>query len=467
MDTLRTPSWRKRQVDAVDPAEQPGSQPAPQPGGQPPEQPVVQPPARGLAAPAGVPTPSAGPQPGNVVSGTGIPLAEAAAMDGVPSVQALRKRIKKGTLRSVRVLHRDAIVVGVELEELARHYDVPVQGGTVPGGTASSPSSDEKTGTEPPVPADVSAPTEARAGEGSTGTAAIEGGEAGPADEQPRSEQPPTLPEEPEQPVAGSSEATPTPVTGASGEQPDPKQPLDEQPLRDQPGTRAEQPGAAPEQPRATSGPADNPPPGPPEADPAPGVAHGVGRGEQPAPAPEPAEEAARAQALETVDMAVQGWREAREALDVARREHREEITRTIAAYENQLQLRDQDLARTVALADAREVRAVRWGRVAALGLVVALAAGVKLTGDAGERLATERVRAGILSEEKGALEADLARRGEDLSRASAALEEEQGRSRTLDERLGGLEAELDLLQQEREQARAAARAALRAMSGR
>ena len=43
-------------------------------------------------------------------------------MEGVPSVQALRKRIKKGTLASVRVLHRDSIVVGVELDELARQY---------------------------------------------------------------------------------------------------------------------------------------------------------------------------------------------------------------------------------------------------------------------------------------------------------------------------------------------------------
>ena len=289
-------------------------------------------------------------------------------MDGVPSVQALRKRIKKGTLRSVRVLHRDSIVVGVELEELARHYDI---------------------------------------------------------------EQPATAPE----------------AAPAGAEQPHGAQASE--PTR-QPSTEAEQPA--------------NPSPGPSKADSGPEVARETNPGEQPTSGAPGPEESPRSQALETVDMAVQGWREAREALEVARREHREEITRTIASYENQLQLRDQDLARHVSVSEAREARATRWGRVAALGLVLALAAGVQLTEDAGERLSTERVRAGVLDQQKGALEVDLSDRDRALAISEEALAASQDRADGLAARMEGLHEQLDAVLEEREEARAAARAALRAI---
>jgi len=345
MDSLRTPSWR-REEDArpLSEPEQPGQQPETQPS-----------PSASQATHA----------PGNVVSGSGIPLAAAAAMEGVPSVQALRKRIKKGTLQSVRVLHRDSIVVGVELEELARHY---------PGAFGS-----EGTTTPPP--------------------------DAHDKQPQGHAEQPGTPPEAHERPHSA---------------------PIEEQPVAPEPQPEE----TADEQPGATG-----------------------------------------AQELQTVDVAIQGWREAREALEVSRREHREELTRTIASYESLLRARDTQGAEATRIHGAREARAVRWGRAAAITLLAALVIGNWLMGRAGDRLADERVRAGILTEqtraliaEKVALEGALDRQGAALEEADSALERAKAEASLLDGERQELQRQLLKLQAEQEQARAAARAALQAM---
>lgn len=348
MDTLRTPSWRREEEARPLPeSEQPGRQPAAQPPAPAPEDPRA---------------------PGNVVSGSGIPLAAAAAMEGVPSVQALRKRIKKGTLRSVRVLHRDSIVVGVELDELARHY---------PGAVATG-------GTTPPA---STSPVEQPAGAS-----------------EPRNNPP---------------EAHVEPQSSPSEEEPVVPEPQPEE-------SAAEQP------------------------------------------------EPAGSQELQTVDVAIQGWREAREALEMSRREHREEITRTIASYESQLRARDAQGTEATGIHSAREARALRWGLAAAIGLLAALAVGVWLTGRAGDRLADERVRAGILTEqtralsaEKAALEGALERKGAALGAAGEALERAETEAGTLANERADLQRQLLELQAEQEKARDAARAALRAMGAR
>lgn len=352
MDTLRTPSWRRE--------EEPRPRPEPgQPDGQPETQPAAQPSSTAPRDPVA---------PGNRVSGSGIPLAAAAAMEGVPSVQALRKRIKKGTLQSVRVLHRDSIVVGVELEELARHYP----GAFTPGGTTPAP--------PPPLDAQPSSPRE----------------------------QPGNPPEAHEEHPSGPPEGEPV------------------------------APDAQPEEPVA-------------------------GQPEQ-----------AGSQELQTVDVAIQGWREAREALEVSRREHREELTRTIASYEGQLRARDAHGAEASRSHGAREARAVRWGRAAAVALLAVLAMGVWLTGRASGRLADERVRAGILTEqtralttEKAALEGALDRQEAALGAAGQALQRAEARAGILAAEREDLEQQLQELLAEREQARAAAWAALRAMGAR
>jgi hypothetical protein len=359
MDTLRTPSWRREEA----PRPRPGSE-------QPAEQPERQP-----ATTSSAPAPEDPREPGNRVSGSGIPLAAAAAMEGVPSVQALRKRIKKGTLQSVRVLHRDAIVVGVELEELARHY---------PGAL---------------------------------------------------------MPQEAPPPPSGSPEAQPAP--GSEGSDNPAEQP-------DNPPDAHQQPHPAPQDRGSVA----------PDAQPDEPL------GEQPEPA--------GSQELQTVDVAIQGWREAREALEVSRREHREELTRTIASYESQLQARDAHGAEATRNHDAREARAVLWGRAAAIGLVAALALGGWLTGETSDRLADERVRAAILTEQtraiaadKAALEGALERQGAALEAAGEALERAEADASALGAEREALEGQLQELRTEREQARAAARAALRAMGAR
>ena len=359
MDTLRTPSWRREEA----PRPRPGSE-------QPAEQPERQP-----ATTSSAPAPEDPREPGNRVSGSGIPLAAAAAMEGVPSVQALRKRIKKGTLQSVRVLHRDAIVVGVELEELARHY---------PGAL---------------------------------------------------------MPQEAPPPPSGSPEAQPAP--GSEGSDNPAEQP-------DNPPDAHQQPHPAPQDRGSVA----------PDAQPDEPL------GEQPEPA--------GSQELQTVDVAIQGWREAREALEVSRREHREELTRTIASYEGQLRARDAHGAEASRSHEAREARAVRWGRAAAMALLAVLAMGVWLTGRASGRLADERVRAGILTEqtralttEKAALEGALDRQVAALGAADEALQRAEARAGTLAAEREDLEQRLQELLAEREQARAAAWAALRAMGAR
>ena len=276
------------------------------------------------------PAPTEDPSPGNATSGEGISLAEAAELEGVPTVQALRQRIKRGTLRSVRVMRGGAIVAGVELEELERVF----------GATA--------------------APLEGEQG----------GGKAEQGDKQ--GEQAPT---------------------GAGG------------PAEDKAEARPEQGGGKPE-PEATSS-----------------------RGSS--------------NALQTVEMAVQGWREAKDALELARTDHREELARIAGAHE-------------------RELRAATGGgrlaRLASALLATLLAVGVgvafNLQADAARVLADERGRAGKL---EGQLEAV----GEQNAKAALALEVELERGRTLSAERERIAGELEELQAERQAAQEAAKAAL------
>jgi len=163
---------------------------------------------------------------------------------------------------------------------------------------------------------------------------------------------------------------------------------------------------------------------------------------------------------LQTVDVAIQGWREAREALEASRREHREEITRTIAAYEGRLQSGSREREQALEFHGTREARAVRWGRALAGTLLFTLAMGLWLTSRAGERLATERFQAGALTEqsqsltrEKVVLEQAIEVQSAELGTALEALDE--------------AEAKASALRAERERAREATRAALRAMGTR
>ncbi len=322
------------------------------------------------------------------MSGTGIPLAAAAAIEGVPSVQALRKRIKKGTLRSVRVVHRDSIVVGVELEELARRYPAAFE--REPATTDDHPCQ-------------------------------------------------PKQPGQPEQPA------------GIAG----------------QPGGASEQPGGA-EEPRS------NPPEGATRRPSTPAPDPSVAPNEQPEAPHSKQPESRGSQELQTVDVAIQGWREAREALETGRREHREEITRTVASYEQRLQAVNREREQALELHGVREARAVRWGRAAAGALVATLAMGLWLTDQAGERLATERFEAGtmtqqrrFLAEENTALEQAMEAQGAALSTAREALDEAEARAEALRAERGTLEQELQAVLAERERAREATRAALRAMGSR
>ena len=118
--------------------------------------------------------------------------------------------------------------------------------------------------------------------------------------------------------------------------------------------------------------PAEEAPPAP-EPEPEPGPEREE-RGETPSlEDPEPAEDPAdrdptdrddgASTALVEVELAVQGWREAKEALEVAREEHRAELVR---------------LERVILASEAREASTRRWGRAGAVaaGLVL-LAAGV------------------------------------------------------------------------------------------
>ncbi|MDB4417428.1 hypothetical protein N9261_00525, partial [bacterium] len=72
------------------------------------------------------PAPTEDPSPGNATSGEGVSLAEAAELEGVPTVQALRQRIKRGSLRTVRVTRDGSVIAGVELAELERVFGVAV-----------------------------------------------------------------------------------------------------------------------------------------------------------------------------------------------------------------------------------------------------------------------------------------------------------------------------------------------------
>jgi len=142
--------------------------------------------------------------------------------------------------------------------------------------------------------------------------------------------------------------------------------------------------------------------------------------------------------------MAVQGWREAKDALELARTDHREELARIAGAHE-------------------RELRAATGGgrlaRLASALLATLLAVGVgvafKLQADAARVLADERGRAGKL---EGQLEAV----GEQHAKASLALEVELERGRTLSAERERIAGELEELKAERQAAQEAAKAALR-----
>jgi len=311
-------------------------------------------------------------------------------MEGVPSVQALRKRIKKGTLASVRVLHRDSIVVGVELDELARQY--PAAFHSRPAAQPSPPEPD----TQPAGPEEQPAP-------------------------------PSRQPEDTHGPRRNTAEGPLSPGRTPAGGDPvapdgQPDQQRDEQP--DEPDAEQPEPQGARE--------------------------------------------------LQTVDVAIQGWREAREALETSRREHREEVTRTISSYENQLRSRDREREHEQKIHGAREARAVRWGRAAAGALLVTLTMGLWATERAGDRLATERFQAGAmteqtraLTEEKAALVEAIEAQGAELGAALEALDEAEAEAGALSAQRDALGQELEEIRAERERARDATRAALRVLGAR
>lgn len=318
-------------------------------------------------------------------------------MEGVPSVQALRKRIKKGTLQSVRVLHRDSIVVGVELDELARQY--PAAFHSRPTAQPSPPEPD----TQPAGPEEQPVP-------------------------------PARQPEDTHGPRRNPAEGPLRPGRTMAGG--DPVAP-DGQPDKHRDGQRGEQPDELDE----------------PDA-------------EQPEPR--------GARELQTVDVAIQGWREAREALEASRREHREEVTRTISSYENQLRSRDREREHEQKIHGAREARAVRWGRAAAGALLVTLTMGLWATERAGDRLATERFQAGAmteqtrtLTEEKAALVEAIEAQGAELGAALEALDEAEAEAGALSAQRDALGQELEEIRAERERARDATRAALRVLGAR
>ena len=84
--------------------------------------------------------PTRGATSGTAEQPDGLPLSEAAKAAGV-SVQALRQRIKRGSLASVRLVVGGRVVVGVPRRELARVFGTPeVQDhGLAPGCSAQEP----------------------------------------------------------------------------------------------------------------------------------------------------------------------------------------------------------------------------------------------------------------------------------------------------------------------------------------
>jgi len=173
----------------------------------------------------------------------------------------------------------------------------------------------------------------------------------------------------------------------------------------------------------------------------------------QPEPEPEPAgsspsdEERAqgaaaadedRGGALVEVELAVQGWREAKEALEVAREEHRAELVR---------------LERVIVASEAREASTRRWGRAAAVaaGVLLLGAAGfvIQLQSEHGETLSTERARAGLLEGQLQAAGQQLEQRAGEVERqaeaaaaAASRASQEAARAEALASRVSELEAD-------------------------
>ncbi|MBL6757722.1 MAG: hypothetical protein ISQ11_15090 [Planctomycetes bacterium] len=145
-----------------------------------------------------------------------------------------------------------------------------------------------------------------------------------------------------------------------------------------------------------------------------------------------------RGGALVEVELAVQGWREAKEALEVAREEHRAELVR---------------LERVIVASEAREASTRRWGRAAAVaaGVLLLGAAGfvIQLQSEHGETLSTERARAGLLEGQLQAAGQQLEQRAGEVERqaeaaaaAASRASQEAARAEALASRVSELEAD-------------------------
>ena len=145
-----------------------------------------------------------------------------------------------------------------------------------------------------------------------------------------------------------------------------------------------------------------------------------------------------RGGALVEVELAVQGWREAKEALEVAREEHRAELVR---------------LERVIVASEAREASTRRWGRAAAVaaGVLLLGAAGfvIQLQSEHGETLSTERALAGLLEGQLQSAGQQLEQRASEVERqaeaaaaAASRASQEAARAEALASRVSELEAD-------------------------
>ena len=160
--------------------------------------------------------------------------------------------------------------------------------------------------------------------------------------------------------------------------------------------------------------------------------------------------------ALVEVELAVQGWREAKEALEVAREEHRAELVR---------------LERVILASEAREASTRRWGRAGAVaaGLVL-LAAGVfvvRLQSGHGEAIAGERARAGLLEGQLQVTGQQLRERTGEVAAQRAAAAAAVERAEVEASRASALEARVEALEAERAAAAEAWAGALSALGWR
>ena len=145
-----------------------------------------------------------------------------------------------------------------------------------------------------------------------------------------------------------------------------------------------------------------------------------------------------RGGALVEVELAVQGWREAKEALEVAREEHRAELVR---------------LERVIVASEAREASTRQWGRASAVaaGVLLLGAAGfvIQLQSEHGETLSTERTRAGRLEGQLQSAGQQLEQRASEVERQAEAAaaaanraSQEAARAEALAGRVSELEAD-------------------------